>query len=186
MARRKTGSTVKPDTIVDAGVAAIKETNLTDWTVDSVASKAGCAKGLVLYHFKSKDGLLLRVADRIRQNQVKNRLEAVSGGTKGAASLDRLWAALTAEVRGGSFGLWVGLLADPRSRKFAARTAQDDAELLAASAEAMGVPSDSLALPLIPSALDGCSLDLLQGRPAGDVRERYDSFWLGVLSDAEI
>ena len=185
MARRKIGSAVLPDSIVVAGLAAIIDSNLTDWTVDSVAARAGCAKGLVLYHFKSKDALLLRVADRVRQNQVNQRLDALKGGTKGAASLDRLWTALTSDVRAGGFGLWVGLLADPRTRKAAARTAQDDGELIAASAEALGVPADSLALPLIPAALDGYSLDLLQGRASADVRERFDSFWLGVLSDAE-
>lgn len=185
MARRKSASAILPDSIIEAGVAAIKESNLTDWTVDSVASKAGCAKGLVLYHFKSKDALLIRVADRVRQNHTSQRLEAIRGGTKGAASLDRLWSALTSDIRAGGFGLWVGLLADPRTRKAAARTVQDDGELLAASAEALGIPADSLALSLIPAALDGYSLDLLQGRASTDVRERFDSFWLAVLSEAE-
>lgn len=185
MARRKSGSAVSQDFIVEAGVAAIIESNLTDWTVDSVASKAGCAKGLVLYHFKTKDALLLRVADRVRHDQVRHRLDAIKGGTKGTASLDRLWTALVAAVRGGDFGLWVGLLADPRTRRAAARTAQDDSVLLSASADALGVPADSLAMPSIPSALDGYALDLLQGRAPADVRERFDSFWLGVLSDSD-
>jgi len=58
-------------------------------------------------------------------------------------------------------------------------------DLLTAAAEALGVPVDSLALPLIPAALDGLSLELLQGNAPATVRERFDSFWLGVLSDAE-
>jgi AcrR family transcriptional regulator len=185
MARRKSGSALSQDLIVEAGITAIKGTSLTDWTVDSVASGAGCAKGLVLYHFRSKDALLLRIADRVRHNQVRQRLEAIKGGMKGTASLDRLWTALVADVRGGGFGLWVGLLADPRTRKAAARTAEDDSEVLAASAAALGVAAGSLALPLIPPALDGYALELLQGHAPADVRERFDSFWLGVLSESE-
>ena len=185
MARRKSGDGVSTDSLVDAGVAAIRESNLTDWTVDSVASKAGCAKGLVLYHFKSKHALLVRIAERVRHAQGERRLNALKSGPKGTAALDRLWGAMTAEVRGGTFGLWVGLLGDPRTRKAAARPAQEIVDLIGASAEALGVPVDSLALPLIPAALDGFSLELLQGNAPETVRERFDSFWLGVLSDAE-
>ena len=184
MAGRKAGTTVSQESIVEAGVAVLRNMNLTDWTVDSVATKAGCAKGLVLYHFKSKDAFLLRVADRVAQEQAGGRLSALKGA-RGAAALDRLWTCVAAEVKSGTFGLWVGLLGDSRTRKAAARTQQDSADLVAASAEALSVPEESLALPLIPAALDGFSLELLQGSTPASVRERFDTFWLGVLSDAE-
>ena len=185
MAKRKFGTGTSKDSLVDAGVAAILESNLTDWTVDLVAAKAGCAKGLVLYHFRSKDLLLAQIAERVRQTQSERRLSALKAGSKGAAALDRLWSVLTADVKGGSFGLWLGLLGDPRTRKVAARLAPDVDSLLTAAAMALSVPADSLALPLIPAALDGFSLELLQGNAPSTVRERFDSFWLGVLSDAE-
>ena len=185
MGRRKSGSGASADSIVAAGVAAIHDSNLTDWTVESVATKAGCAKGLVLYHFKSKDALLVRIAERLRRVQAEKRLSALKIGPKGAAALDRLWAALASEVKVGTFGLWVGLLGDPRSRKAAARPDQEVVDLITAAAEALGVPVDSLALPLIPAALDGLSLELLQGSAPATVREHFDSFWLGVLSEAE-
>ena len=185
MARRKSGNGVSKESIVEATVAAILATNLTDWTVDSVAGKAKCAKGLVLYHFKSKGALLLQVADTIRNSVANGRLEAVSGTAKGAAALDRLWGAMAEGNQSGEFGLWVGLLADSRTRKAAARATHDDADLIRASAEALGIQRDSLALSLIPAALDGFALELLQGNASANVRERFDSFWLGVLSDAE-
>jgi AcrR family transcriptional regulator len=170
---------------VEAGVAAVLGAGLTDWTVDQVARKAGCAKGLVLYHLKSKDALLVRIADQVGRTQAGKRLLALSDGPRGAVALDRLWAVLVGEVKTGSFGLWVGLLGEPRTRKAAARTAQDVEGLLAAAAKALGVPADSLALPLVPAALDGFCLELLQGNAPEAVRERFDRFWLGVLSDAE-
>lgn len=184
MPRGKPGNSTTKDAIVEAGLAAILASNLTDWTVDSVAAKAGCAKGLVLYHFKSKDSLLLRIAERVHQDQAEKRLSALRIGP-GAPALDRLWDTLTTEVSGGTFGLWVGLVGDSRTRKAAARPPQEAVDLITAAAQALSVPVDSLALPLIPAALDGFSLELLQGNAPATVRERFDSFWLGVLSDAE-
>ena len=157
--------------------------NLTDWTVESVAAQAGCAKGLVLYHFKSKAALLDRIADRVRQQLGERQLAALTEDPKGAQALDRLWAVLAADVKAGSFGLWVGLMSDSRTRKAAARSPQEIDGLLQAAALALGVPKDSLALPLIPAVLDGLSLELLQGNAPASVQERFDAFWLGVLSE---
>ena len=181
--RRKPDSGLSQETIVEAATSVLKDKYLTDWTVDYVASQAGCAKGLVLYHFKSKEALLGRVAERVRESQSSRRAEAMAKA-QGSASLDRLWQVLVADVKSGAFGLWVGLLGEERTRKTAARRPEDDKELLLGASTALGVPGDSLALPLVPAALDGFSLELLQGRPPATVRERYDAFWLGVLSDA--
>lgn len=183
MGRRKSDSGLSQEVIVEAAVNVIQDRYLTDWTVDNVASQAGCAKGLVLYHFKSKEALLGRVVERVRESQSSRRAEALSKA-QGSAALDRLWQVLAADVKSGAFGLWVGLLGEQRTRKTAARRPEDDEKLLQLAAVALGVPADSLALPLVPAALDGFSLELLQGRSPATVRERYDSFWLGVLSDA--
>ena len=183
MGRRKSASGLSRETIVEGAITVLQERYLTDWTVDLVATQAGCAKGLVLYHFKSKEALLGRVAERVREGQSSRRAEAMAK-VQGSAALDRLWQVLAADVKSGAFGLWVGLLGGQRTRKTAARRPEEDEKLLQRAAEALGVPGDSLALPLVPAALDGFSLELLQGRSAATVRERYDSFWLGVLSDA--
>jgi len=183
MGRRKSEAGLSQEAIVEAAIAVLQEKYLTDWTVDYVAAQAGCAKGLVLYHFKSKEALLGRAAERVRESQSSRRAEAVARA-QGSAALDRLWQVLTADVKSGAFGLWVGLLGEQRTRKAAARRPEDDKKLLQGAGAALGVPADSLALPLVPAALDGFSLELLQGHPPASVRERYDAFWLGVLSDA--
>ena len=98
MGRRKTDSGLSQETIVEAAIAVLQERYLTDWTVDFVASQAGCAKGLVLYHFKSKEALLGRVAERVREGQSSRRVEAMAK-VQGSAALDRLWQVLAADVR---------------------------------------------------------------------------------------
>jgi AcrR family transcriptional regulator len=175
---------VSREAIVDGTVAVLTENYLTDWTVDSVAAKVKCAKGLVLYHFRSKDSLLGQAAERVRENHASRRIGAVQG-LRGTQALDRLWDELAKEVRSGAFGLWVILVGHTPTRKAAARTAAHDASLTAAASTALGIPSDSASLTMVPAALDGFGLELLQGRPTADVRDRYDAFWLTVLSEAD-
>lgn len=184
MARRQADSAVTREAIVDGTVAVLTESNSTDWTVDSVATKVKCAKGLVLYHFQSKNSLLLHAAERVRENHASRRIGAVQG-QKGTQALDRLWDDLAKEVRTGAFAVWVTLVGNESTRKAAARTATHDRSLIAAASEALGIPSDSASLAMVPAALDGFGLELLQGKPTADVRDRFDAFWLSVLSEAD-
>lgn len=183
MARRQADASVSKEAIVEGTVAVLADGKLTDWTVDSVAAKVRCAKGLVLYHFQSKDGLLLLAAERVRENHASRRIRGLQDH-RGTQALDRLWEELTKEVRSGAFGLWVTLVGHPPTRKAAARTAAHDRGFIAAAAKALGMAQEPGSLALAPSALDGFGLELLQGRPPADVRDRFDAFWLGVLSEA--
>ncbi len=184
MARRQADASVSREAIVEGTVAVLIEHNLTDWTVDSVAARVKCAKGLVLYHFQSKDSLLRHAAERVRENHASRWIGAVQG-QRGTQALDRLWDELAKEVRSGAFGLWVALVGHEPTRRAAARTATHDQGLIGAASEALGIPSDSASLAMVPAALDGFGLELLQGRPTADVRDRFDAFWLTVLSEAD-
>jgi len=181
MARRIASSKLSREAIINATVEVLNTRQLTDWTVDLVAARAGCAKGLVLYHFQSKENLLATAAGQVRETLSLRRINAVRG-QKGTAALDRLWEVLLTDVRSGAFGLWVGLVGHTSTRKAAARSEADNQGLIDGTALALETPRESAALGLVPSALDGFGLELLQGQPQADVRERYDGFWLGVLS----
>ena len=183
VARRPANSRVTTEVILTAALEVLGSHSTAEWTVDQVAAKAGCAKGLVLYHFKSKEALLLQVAERVRGNLESRRITGL-GSAKGAAALDRLWTALVSDVKSGEFALWLGLLGDQKTRKAAGRATEEDRRLIAGAAEALGIRPESAALGLIMPALDGFGLALLQGRNESDVREGYDEFWLGVLSEA--
>jgi len=184
VARRQADSAVSREDIVEGTVAVLTKSGLTDWTVDSVAVKAKCAKGLILYHFRSKEKLLLLAAERVGEKLASSLIGAVRG-QRGAQALDRLWEELSKEVGSGAFGLWVTLVGHEPTREVAARVATRDRSLIAAISEALGVPTSSGALAIVPSALTGFGFELLQGRPTDDVRDLFDAFWLGVLSDAE-
>jgi len=184
MAQRAATSRVSQETILEAAIQVLREHTLVSWTVDQVSAQAQCAKGLVLYHFKSKDELLRRVAERVRRAHVTSRVEALSG-SGGTEALNRLWACLSGDVKSGGFGLWVSLVNEPVSRRAASRTAGDELTLAEAAARALEVPANSVALSLMGPVLDGGCLQLLQGREESLVRESFDAFWLGVLSDAD-
>ena len=57
--------------IVAAAGYVVRRSGLTDWTVEAVAKKASCAKGLVIYHFGTKAALLNELAVRVRLERVE-------------------------------------------------------------------------------------------------------------------
>ena len=44
--------------IIDSGIELLSSIGLNGCSVEAIASRSGCAKGLVNYHFGSKDALL--------------------------------------------------------------------------------------------------------------------------------
>jgi AcrR family transcriptional regulator len=169
------------DAIVDAASGLLRQEGLTGWTVDAVARSAGCAKGLVNYHFGTKDTLLARVRERLEFERRESRLAALDTAA-GTAALDRLWQVLDDEVTTGSFGAWADLI-----RHFGPATSgsyrSDDLRLVAAAARALDLAESELMpfAPLIGPALDAFQLRLLQGEPPARAREGYDRLWVGVL-----
>lgn len=170
------------DQILEAALQILGEKGLAGWSVDRVADAAGCAKGLIHYHFGSKDTLLAEVRKQVEFQRREDRLE-VLGGHSGAAALDALWEVMMAEVRSGRFGAWLDLL-----RYFGPSTSgagsADDIRLATAAARALDASEAELAeeAVVLGAALDGLELRLLQGEPPAEVREGFERVWLGVLS----
>lgn len=170
------------DTIISAAAELLGSAGLAGWSVDRVAERAGCAKGLIHYHFGSKDTLLAEVRVRLEYGRREVRIEAFSSSS-GAAALDRLWEVLEQEVSSGRFGAWLDLV-----RYFGPSTSRagtaDDVRLATAAARALEAAEGELAdgAMALGAALDGLQLRLLQGEPPAQVREGYERVWLGVLS----
>ena len=80
------------DEILGAAIEVVALHGLNNWTVEEVANRAHCAKGLVNYHYRSKNDLLARAAETIRDDRCARRLAAVQ--RRGTAALDRLWQTL--------------------------------------------------------------------------------------------
>lgn len=166
----------RPTSIVEASAAVLREDGMLAWSLETVADRARCAKGLLLYHFRSKAGLLAATAEYFEVEQSRRRLIAAAGD--GAATLDRLFQSLVADVQDGWFAARAGLasvgIVGPRSKT----------GLAARLAISLGVPTAVLeeSEQAIESMLDGLSLSLLVGTDVGLVREAYDRLWLGLLT----
>ena len=166
--------------IVAAAALVTRQSGLTDWTVESVAKKAGCAKGLVLYHFGTKAALLTELAAHVSTERLERRISALSVG--GAPGLDRLWQVLVRDIEDGTTGLWIGLIAVEGSRIQASIGETDRAHFSAAAIAAMQLGQDFEGGADLLDVLNGFELALLQGRAVDLVRESYDRYWLELLS----
>jgi AcrR family transcriptional regulator len=169
------------ESILGAAIEVIALHGLNNWTVEEVANRAHCAKGLINYHYRSKQELLARAAETIRDDRCAHRLAAAQ--STGSQALDRLWLTLVQEVESGWFAAWLSLLAaDDPLRKAAAESRQDNDVLAAALGEALGVDGDFAAQrELISATLDGLQLRLLQGGSPVATEEAYHRFWLSLL-----
>lgn len=167
--------------ILSAAVEAVTDRGLTDWTIEDVARRARCAKGLVIYHFRSKADLLGTVATTLRDERINGRLAAAQH--PGSQALDRLWTAATNEVNSGRFAAWVGLTSAEERLRLSTAIPPEAAEALAAAlGRALGLGN---ALQdearLIQATLDGLQLQLLLGAPRPRAEESWHRFWLRML-----
>ena len=168
--------------IADHAKSLLIEAGLSNWTLDAVAARAGCAKGLVAYHHRTKAALLGTVAARLRADRLASRTAALK--QSGSSAIDALWRVIMDEHASGESAAWFGLLA---SREADVRLGQASVPAeadglghllvtaLSLETDAAAVGSTSMAM------LDGCAAALLQGLPAEAVREAYHRFWLGLL-----
>jgi AcrR family transcriptional regulator len=170
------------DAILSAAIEVVALHGLNNWTVEEVANRAHCAKGLVNYHYRSKQDLLAQAARTIRDDRSARRLSAVQ--SHGTQSLDRLWDTLKVEVESGWYAAWLSFLASDEILRTSAATQPGDARAFAiAAGKALDQDSSfSLRAGQISATLDGLQLRMLQGASLSEVEEAYHQFWLGVLA----
>ncbi|MGE0354260.1 MAG: TetR family transcriptional regulator [Gemmatimonadales bacterium] len=166
--------------ILDAARSVLVREGLAHWTIEKSAMTAGCAKGLVLYHFRTKHALLVELAAVLRDARLEGRREAMA--RRGTAALDRLWSVLEREVRGGEFSAWLSLTADHDPTVSAATRPAEQAlgELGTAAAAALGLahPLDGM---VIEAMLNGFQMELLAGRDPARLLEGYHRGWLSLI-----
>jgi AcrR family transcriptional regulator len=170
------------DTILGAAIEVLAIDGLNNWTVEEVANRSHCAKGLVNYHYRSKRELLGCAAETLRDDRAARRLAAAQ--THGTQALDRLWAVLVGEVESGWFSAWTSLLgADDPLRKAASPRPADSAALAAALARSLAVDTElTRSGAVIQAVLDGLQLQLLQGADTAETEEAYQRFWVTALT----
>ena len=180
-----TSGTMQPmirQRITDAATRVLIRDGLDRWTVEAVATEAGCAKGLVHYHHGTKAKLLAEVAQQMSRNRMDQRRSALMHS--GASSLDALWEVLEGNVSSGRTAAWLSLLG----------YLDGAVERLGSSNEELGEFAEraarALALPALPlangqalhAALDGFEIALATQSDAEAVHEAYHTLWLVMIS----
>lgn len=168
--------------IMAAAESLLMQYGLHGWSVEQVARSAGCAKGLVHYHFGTRAALLAAITEVLGRERLERRIHALA--PRGTAALDALWVVMREDVGRGISKAWLelGLGDSPDVR----RATEPAAALLDAFAAASGAALESapltreraMALILL---LDGLEAGLARGAREVDLREAYDRVWLAML-----
>lgn len=166
--------------IVEASRGLLFEVGLDGWTVDGVARRAGCAKGLVHYHFGTKGALLSATAEQL----ASGRWRRIGAGLqlRGPAAIDALWDSVLAAVRSGETRARFGLLSQTAT---APAFAPPEALLHELAVRfRVAFDQDDIAgedAALLLAALNGLEMLLLAGMDEGLVRQAYHRLLLFLV-----
>ncbi|MFQ6045097.1 MAG: TetR/AcrR family transcriptional regulator [Gemmatimonadales bacterium] len=181
---------ISKDAILKAAQAALMQHGAHKVTVDGVARRAGCAKGLVHYHFKTKQGLLMEAARGLVADRCGAWREVLSGGPAKQA-ITEAWDVLAAESADGTVRAWISLFGPEGPLPD-----QMVKEALAALAGELGSGTERLFArsglkPTIPAAevgwllgavIHGMGLQLQARADERDLEGAFAAAWLGALS----
>jgi AcrR family transcriptional regulator len=176
--------------ILEAAAAVTVERRGGPITTELVATRARCAKGLVHYHFTTKEALLAEVAARLwgeRAEQWRAAL-AVDDATQ---AIGTAWTLLQAEATDGlaPAAAWLGMLDDKLvvqsvnngRTSFVAALSDALAGLLMRMRLQATVPVAELAA-LLAATTEGLGLRMAGGAAPGDLEPAWAAFWVGLLS----
>ena len=166
--------------IVEASRAILLEVGTGGWTVDAVARRAGCAKGLVHYHFGTKGALLSASAGQIAAGRWRRIAGAL--GLRGPAAIDALWDSVLAAVRSGETRARFGLLALPGTAGAFAPTEELLEEIADRFQEAFDQDDIGGAdAGLLLASLNGLEMLLLAGTDESTTREAFHRLLLYLV-----
>lgn len=176
--------------ILEAAVRLLRAGRGSDVTTDQVAGEAGCAKGLVHYHFKGKDQLLAAAAESLWKERTESWTGALSAqGPKNA--IHRAWDTLVAESSAGTAASCATLGMRPEKlvvqsvgtarAEFSRRVSASLEKLLASLSLAPSVPVRELGALLV-ATIEGIGLQLGSGATADELEPAWSAFWAGLLS----
>jgi len=191
MARKR--SAQDPDaraSILGAAVDLLRKGRGTNITTDQVAARAGCAKGLVHYHFKKKDQLLAAAAAHLWQVRTASWTTAL--GHKGSRdAIGRAWGVLVAESEDGTAAACavLGMHAEHLVVRSVSTARADFSRQVAAALRGLlaglglepSVPIPELGALLV-ATVEGLGLQLGSGARAEDLEPAWSAFWAGLLS----
>ena len=186
---RRARSEVMVSDILGAAIGLLRNYALSAITVGRVAEEAECAKGLVHYHFGTKEALFQSAAEQLGKERIAQWEASLAGGSVEEA-IERSWQVLVTESLDGTLRAWVSLSAHGsevigQTVKHAESVlAERLAERLLSLFHELGlearVPAGELGWLLV-SIINGMGLALLD-REAAELEGAYAAAWLGLLS----
>lgn len=177
--------------ILECAISAMRGAGVDAFSIEAVASAAGSAKGLVHYHFKTRQGLLSAVAEEITTARSKNWRAAFEAPSASEA-VARTWSLLTQESGDGTVRAWQSLVGAPErlTDGLAKRLRDDFADGLSAAFTSMlrdelglapTVPDSEIGR-LLEAVVDGMGFQLAGGAAESELEGAYSAAWLGILS----
>jgi AcrR family transcriptional regulator len=181
------------EAIIAGALELIASVGGDGFTVDAVASRVGCAKGLVHYHFKTKDGLVAALADQIVAARIDRWRRRIAESQPEDAILSS-WSLLTEESGSGAVRAWAAVLGeasplpDHRVRELVKRLSDGlgavGVDLLHRLGMRPRIPAPELGW-ILTSVVLGMGALLGHGFPPSELEGAYAAAWLGVLSLAD-
>lgn len=176
--------------ILDAAERLLREKPHRNTTIQQIAAEAGCAKGLVNYHFKTKDALLAALADRLagrRETEWKSAL----GGSDVTKVLGESWSLVLKEGREHPSQMFEALKSAGSDKTVQSVNKHQSSYFETLSSGALGLLQRAGFEPTIPAqdlgALIACGIEGFvraagQGVPAERLDPSYSALWAAALS----
>ncbi len=179
--------------ILNAATKILCDRGAERTTISAVADEAGCAKGLVNYHFKSKDNLLAATLRQLADSRLDAWQSAFKARTPEAV-IDRTWKLILDESRTGVLKAMASSSSCP-----GVQTERTVKSINDEFADAVGVAAEGLLAKLgmtprfpvvqlgalMAAVANGIGLQLSTGGDAANLENSYAVAWLGVLQMSE-
>ena len=146
--------------ILAAAVHALQRGGVEGFSLDAIARHAGVVKGLLLYHYASRNRLLRVAASQMIDARDAAISRALASGP-GTAGLDACWEVLRRQTEDGTTRAWLSVCG---------------AGLVDRAAKNAGFEDTAR-----DAIVDGCAAALAAGVPLADARDAYDALWLSLL-----
>ncbi|MDH5644323.1 MAG: TetR/AcrR family transcriptional regulator, partial [Gemmatimonadota bacterium] len=158
-------------------------------TTSEVAKAAGCAKGLIHYHFSTKSGLLAEVARNIGASRAE-AWQAAFATDDPQKAIDQTWELLRSEAKLGVLRAWlslgtsgdrdIGRAVSRESMEFRDRIVEWTKAMLSNAGLTPTIGDNQLGR-LVMVLLQGTAMELATGGRPSELEEAYAAGWLGVL-----
>lgn len=193
MAKHRTDREASRDLILTAALSVVRRFGASGVTVASVAEEAGCAKGLVHYHFDTKQSLWESAAHSLAAERLGRWTEAFESGEL-SEIIERTWSILVDESADGTILAWTSLLGPgtdvpgPATSGIVAGFGNALGDAVGGMLARHGVRcrvSPREVGWLLASVISGVGFLLLGGADRDDLEDAYAAAWLGILSLTE-